>query len=373
MPIVPCTLRGTRAAPLVLHLADKNRVRWTAAGLRSNITLVDSLLNSHAQGQQAILADSITLIQSNRRPLAGTHVILWDGFNSYIELKRKFPELETVDSVRIVIVGRIKDLEASFPTNPIPLFASASATHAAHFEPQFGIELPYSARLRLQWRTRFRALKNALVDHQRHRQLSGERRIVFCGQVRPSAELVRLLMRSSPDEDLATRFAALSNMPLDSLLQDGRIGALFETIRRRTSHTPADIAAAYALLSILHRVCVLSLLAQRKVPMFISEFGRDRHIDPYDASTYRQHLYLDFGSTRGPDMRYPRTVDLDATGKETLSLRLIHEDESLMDFVANTSAQLFLELGAEHSEHVASVASSSYPRNHLSPLVHSRL
>jgi hypothetical protein len=107
---------------------------------------------------------------------------------------------------------------------------------------------------------------------------------------------------------------------------------------------PADLSCIYSIFNICHRLLVLSYLHSKNCDLFISEYGWHKHIDPYDAYAYQQNLYVDFGSSRGPDERYPRTIDMINTNKKFVSLRFLHESESMVDFLETTSAESFVNL-----------------------------
>jgi hypothetical protein len=87
----------------------------------------------------------------------------------------------------------------------------------------------------------------------------------------------------------------------------------------------------------------LSILSGDRVPLLVNEYGYQTHLDPYDAHGYRHNLFVDFGSTRGPDLCYPRTVDLAMTHKPVVSLRFLSQGQTMLDFLkVSDEASLWL-------------------------------
>ena len=123
----------------------------------------------------------------------------------------------------------------------------------------------------------------------------------------------------------------------------------FEALRACRPHAFSDLAAASAQLNMLHRIGTLAALHRMTPDVFVSEYGFDRHIDPYDSIAYRGNLYLDFGSTRGVDPFYPRTVDLILSEKRFIGIRFLDLNDRLADYLARSDANGFLMQCERHA------------------------
>lgn len=122
------------------------------------------------------------------------------------------------------------------------------------------------------------------------------------------------------------------------------MGNVYKALSSTPLITPEDICAAYSILNILHRLCVISILKGMHLPLFLNEYGISKHLDPYDALCYSQNLFIEFGSQRGVDLLYPRTVDLIRTRKKFTSLRLLGNEDKIVSFFSTVDAQSFVEI-----------------------------
>jgi hypothetical protein len=93
----------------------------------------------------------------------------------------------------------------------------------------------------------------------------------------------------------------------------------------------------------------LSIVNAISRKLLVNEYGLQAHLDPYDTAAYRNNLFIDFGSTRGPDPVYPRTVDLMVNNKPHKSLRLIAVDERFVDFLKSTDEVKFEAICHQHA------------------------
>lgn len=312
----------------------------------------DSLHDAASRGGYASLIDSQTVLSNHKSLCVGAHVILWDGFNSFIELKEALPDL--IDNrCRFLVVGRIYDQLTAYPPDTLPLFDEKLVP----FDRTTGELRGHAYRAALvaaAIRTRFRWARNTVLDFTRHKRLCSSPLIVFCGLVRPPQSALTDYARGAEDQALFQACSGLSNCALgDRTSVYSLIASVYRAIERYiTSGAPsaAKIGCAYALVNALHRIGTIASIIDRVPDIFLSEFGRNPHIDPYDTPYYSQHLYLDFGSSRGPDAVYPRSIDLMRNSKNHVSLRFVSTKDSFIKYLSSTSAAQFVELCERHSE-----------------------
>jgi len=319
-----------------LLLSDFNRLRWTLFALERSSSLRSSLLNCDV----AYITDSI-LVMNNPKVLdKSSHIVLWDGFNSYIELVNKLPSISDRTGLIYLYVGTFKELQNALPAGAITMFANEGLVSSEK------VKVPLIFRLFSLVMTNARFYKNWMSDSARHNHLLSRRSIVFCGLVTPSTDVIKNFLRGTQ----LTSFAPVLKLLCDLNWQQNydeiklTIIKVLERVRLSTQPNPADLSCIYSIFNICHRLLVLSYLHSKNCDLFISEYGRHKHIDPYDAFAYQQNLYVDFGSSRGPDEWYPRTIDMQNTNKKIVSLRFLHESESMVDFLETTSAEAFINL-----------------------------
>lgn len=269
-----------------------------------------------------------------------SHIVLWDGFNSYIELVNKLPSVRDRADLIYLYVGSFKELKNALPAEAITLFADEGLV------PSEKVKVPLIFRLFSLMRTNTRFYKNWMSDSARHMQLLNRRNIVFCGLVTPSADAVKNFLRGTQLTSLAPVLKQMCNLDWQQNYDEIKLTIIkvLEKVRLSKSQNPADLSCIYAIFNISHRLLVLSYLHSKNCDLFVSEYGRHKHIDPYDTFAYQQNLYVDFGSSRGPDERYPRTIDMINTNKKFVSLRFLHESESMVDFLDTTSAETFISI-----------------------------
>ena len=317
-----------------LTLSDFNRLRWAVCAIEKNVTLRDSLIKYKA----TYITDSISLINNPRRLASNSHVLLWDGYNSYLELIDKLPHIKIQTDLVYVYVGSFKELKQALPSGSIPLFADDDFIK---FEK---VNVSLFFRLFSFVRTGIRSYKNQINDQEKHRQLSRQKSIVFCGLVSPSPQVLDNFLRRTELTELTPALMQLCNLDWQQNYPTVKevIMNVLEKVYLSKSQNPADLACLYSILNICHRLLVLSYLSSKKCDLFINEYGLSKHIDPYDAFCYTHNLYLDFGSSRGSANWYPRTVDMEKTHKKFIRLRFLHQSQSLLEFLKKTDIKSFI-------------------------------
>lgn len=336
-----------------LRFTDFNRLRWAVAALRHNPQLRESLA---ASGQAEVwLVESTALISEGLRTPApaNCHVVLWDGFNSLVELRLRRPDFITRADIRYMYVGHFDDIDSAFPALSRPLFGKASlASFLSEPAPQVGV--PFWVDQWAHLRRLARPCVNRLRQPDKHARLLQGQQLVFCGVVRPTSMVLDAMYRGVSLDLLRNQLEAINGMDWQSNLATTRekVSTAWEQLRAATAQTHADCAFVFGIHNLLHRMGTLACLRHLQAPLFVNEFDVQTHFDPYDTLAYQGNLFIDFGSTRGIDDVYPRTLDMLTSGKACLPLRALHAGQTLQSHLASQSAPAFwqqCEADAQHA------------------------
>jgi hypothetical protein len=328
-----------------LCLTDFNRLRWTIAALR--LRGAEGIAAASASSPARAVFDSTVLQQ--QAPAAvpdGAWIVLWDGLNSVVELHERAPALRDRPDLRYFYVGYFEDLRTAFPAGSLPLLPVRLPVGGL---PASAVRAPLWVSMLAAFRAAVRPLKNARLAPALHRGLQQGGQLVFCGLVRPGAVVLDGFLRGS---ELPGLREALS--PLDGLDWRGAdvkpvLHAAYGALRSARPRTAADLAALYSVASVMHRLGTLAALQGLGAPLFVNEYGMQAHFDPYDARAYERNLFIDFGSTRGGDDLYPRTLDLLAQRKHFTAVRWLQPGERLAEQLARIDADGFLALCEAHA------------------------
>lgn len=351
MPQCDLYLRTPAFCKVSIELADANRVRWSVAALRSHARLRSSL-SAHAQAGVAHLVDNIVLMGQAQTGTPhdvppGTHVVLWDGYNSLLELHSRQPDIAQRQDLVYLCVGMVPEVIDALPAGTLPLYATDPRS-AIDMASSQHVRLPLAYDLGRKLRTRLRLIRNWHISRERHRQLSRGGRIVFCGLIRPSEHVLRGFLRGTQLDTSWVNDSGLVNLAWQgrsAMVKESVLSAcaqLLDNLRHITAPTPADWAGVYTLMNVMHRLGTLSLISEATDALFVNEFAQNQHLDPYDAAGYRHNLFVDFGSVRGPDALYPRTVDMALNNKPSLTLRWLPDgDRVARCLAADTPAWLW--------------------------------
>lgn len=346
---LPCTIshcRSQKKIALELVTPDFNCQRWLLSAVRSHPALRLSLVASAVRGS-SLLIDGTLLLDTKEEPTPGTHVALMDGFSTLEQLQDKHPTWNYDQSLIPVYVGVFQELLQGFPSHSLPLFNQTQNT-TSYFRDTRHVQAPL-AQGRKQWgRSRLRRWRNRMIAPEKHRMLKRGGQVVFCGTVRPPEyffshlKLSRLLGMHSD----TLRLLANTQWHGEPLLVRQAVPVVLNILQQKfldpsNNAKPFDWVLAYSFLNLLQRMAVLSLLSVRTVDLLVNEFGLDRHFDPYNVVGYKQNVFLDFGSLRGPDTIYPRTVDMMMHGKMPLFLRFLQPDQALADALTKFSPDNF--------------------------------
>jgi len=337
------TLHGA-PHPVRAHLrfTDFNRLRWAVAALRHNAQLRNSLT---ASGQADVwLVESIALISEGQRTAAplNCHVVLWDGFNSLVELRLRRPDFITRGDIRYMYVGHFDDIDSAFPPQSRPLFGRGTPAHFLS-QPEPQMRVPFWVDTWAHLRRFARPHINHLRQADKHARLQQGRQLVFCGVVRPTSMVLDAMYRGVSLDVLRNQLEAINGLDWQASHAHTRekVSTAWEQLRAATAQTHADSAFLFGIHNLLHRMGTLSCLVHLQVSLFVNEFDVQTHFDPYDTLAYQGNLFIDFGSTRGIDNVYPRTLDMLTSGKACLPLRALHTGQTLKGQLARQSAAAF--------------------------------
>jgi len=314
---------------LVLHVSDFNRLRWTVYAIEANPDL-RHLLKRHASSS---LYDSTSIASQRIEPAANAYVILWDGLNSYQEFLKDRPDLQQRSDLTYLYVGSFAEISQALHANSHPLFprSEKAIAHAA--------STPLSFRAKVRAKTAARRFKNLVADHARHSHLASGNNIVFCGLVRPTPAVIANML-TTPKlmtlQDSALKLGAI-HWSDDPERVSTQVQAVYLLCKGLNANSAEDYCGIYSMLNICSRLTVINQLHAAGRQMFISEYGFQRNFDAYDTYAYGNNTFLDFGSSRGACLWYPRTMDMRATGKDFIAIRFIQENQSLGHYLATHS------------------------------------
>lgn len=340
MPTCQIELRSPVRCGVTLELSDQNRMRWTVAAVRSHARLRDSLAH-HARANAAHITDNIRLMErgpalSAQDAPEGVHVVLWDGYNSLLELQARQPSIAARTDIVYLCIGMVPEVVAVLPAGTLPLY-DPEPSSAGDMASSQHARMPAGYDLQRQLRTRLRMLRNWQISRERHKQLSQGGMVVFCGLIRPSESVLQGFLRGTHINPAWVQSSGLVNLawqgqvsPVKATLLSA-CAQLLNELRALSAPSPADWAAVYSLMNVMHRLGTLCQIQAESPRLFVNEYAQQQHFDPYDAAGYGRNLFIDFGSVRGPDALYPRRVDMELNGKPSLSLRWLPEGHTVAD------------------------------------------
>ena len=345
-----CKVQLTKGqATAHLCFKDFNRLRWAIAAMQSNQDLCRSL--TKITNGPAYLIDSTILLSTVPICLPEqTHVVLWDGLNSLIELWQAWPNLKYRDDLTYLYVGHFIEVTSLFPKGSMPLFSNAAtASISARIDPTTFTPLWFD--IASQTRSYLRPMKNWLSAPIRHGLLQRGGQIVFCGVIRPDRSVLDSFFRGTTLEGLRQALSTLEGLEWQGSITTVRTAVqhAYASLQEVQATTPTSWACLYSVLNVIHRLGTLAQVNSRTRHLFINEYGRQTHFDPYNAQAYNNNIFVDFGSTRGPDAVYPRSLDILLNNKPYHCLRLFNSDNSLSAYFSTTSADNFWHTCEKHA------------------------
>ncbi|MFC6644865.1 hypothetical protein ACFQBQ_04520 [Granulicella cerasi] len=341
-------------APQVSLLLRSPRLWWAYLALISNAPLMESLRCY----DQVVCFDHPHQLSAEQ--LATTQrtkflLIFWDGISDdqqLAEFTGSFPRTLDVDCV---LVG---DNGATSPHR--------FATHNLYAEGTFSF-CPKSLRLDAPTRKQLRQthMKSWLVPVKNVLKRSGSlsealsllfgaRRVVFCGGYGLDKGVLGMF---------ADRYRSKTSVLMTRCWSTG---IQHESREAYVAHYGDDLLAlqqAYAsgeitapclaaCVRLLDREYCIRHLQHTKVPFFVNQFGQ-KYIDVYTTPFYKQHIFLDFGSTVG-NGNYPRRADLSYYGKTMIEVPLMDSAEAISQSIVDGSHTSRLhELWAPLLQHTA--------------------
>jgi len=348
-----------------MQLTDFNRLRWVLAAISLHPRLRAELSRCP---EHVTLTDSQRLIADRPAPASGEAlwVVLWDGLSSLAEFRRATGVVTQSADLRFLWVGGLPELAEAWPAGSLPLYPpdwsaengdeSLAGRARGWLQPSFGAT--WAVSLRMVAQGCLRPMRNRRLAPDLHRQLQTGGCVVFCGLARPPHAVVRAFVAGSDLEAQADSLGALYEAAWSqgSAAVRPALARAYESLRRQPASTPTDLCARYAILAVIHRIGTLAALVEEGVELAVNEYGRSVHFDPYDTPAYGRNLYLDFGSTRGPDALYPRRVDLLLQRKPTVDLRLLPPGRRLADWLQDNDSGAMLATCQTHAASVRRAA-----------------
>jgi hypothetical protein len=342
-----------------IYMTNHNFLRWATMAIDTN-SLLSNSLKRHSK-DTLLLTDYLYLIANksrNEQIPKNAHIILWDGINSYIELVQKIPNIIQRTDLKFFAVGWLKGLMFENKINIMPLYPESipdSAKNWGNFlsiNHAFFVQFSYRALTSMMSYSRY--FKNWYADSKRHFELSRGKKIVFCGMVTPKESQLNDFFR---DVDLPKLLSASQQLVrlnyFGDELEINRVTIkILDEIRSANPKSSSEFACVYSILNALHRIKTLSILSRMTDALFINETRNNNWIDPYDSFFYKNNLYLDFGSVRGPDGIYPRTLDMIMKEKKYISLRFIKKNQTLYECISSLSPREFLKTCETHARFV---------------------
>jgi hypothetical protein len=334
-----------------------NSLRWAAQAIDVNERLATSL-GECSITKPPLLTDSIYLLIHRFEPNIlpeNSHVILWDGMNSYLELIENFPSVVNRPDLRFFVVGWLDGVISRSEIQVEPLYPLTISDHAMQWKKVLRrgskFHSPYWYRTLTSVLTHVRYCKNWVSDTHKHRTLATGGKIVFCGLVTPTSHNLDAFFIGAALPGLRSMCEALTGLKYTDDVQaiDRKMRPIIEVIRESSFRDASSLACVYSLLNVMHRIATLSFLHSLGADLFVNETRSSSRFDPYDSFYYQKNLYIDFGSTRGPDAVYPRTLDLLLTRKRYISFRYLSAVQPLPQYLDNLNANDFSMVAASHA------------------------
>jgi hypothetical protein len=348
----------THTLRIEVRTTSHNSLRWLMQAIDCNAQLASSL-QQHAAGAPLLVTDSIHVLTDGCDPETlpkNTHIVFWDGINSYVELLARQPRLATRVDLKFYVVGWLEGVALDPHVQMEPLYPAAMPEQARAWKnisfkgPAY--LAPYWYRTLTTLLTHARFFKNRLAEKHKHDVLARGEKIVFCGLVTPTEHNVNSFFIGAHLPALRQSCQGLTALSYSSAPEavDAVASAVLVSIGDAELADASAMACIYSVLNVLHRIKTLSLLHGMNAALFVNETRNSLRFDPYDCFRYKNNLYLDFGSTRGPDAIYPRTVDLHMTGKRFVSLRLLAERQTLRNYLDTLSWPAFCATCMDHAQ-----------------------
>lgn len=257
--------------------------------------------------------------------------IFWDGITNCGELEECFAKSPAGRATSVFTIG-INHCAGPASAGVQPLYAQGEL----HFLPA-SVRFAAASLLRVQlarWKSLAVPVKNFLrrtgSKTEALQLFAGKSRVVFCGSFGLHPKVVSMLATrygvASPEvlerQWCSERHAESKDEYLQAYLQDLSFLAQL--------HDAQDVSELFfvACVRLLDREYLIRHLEWTGVPTYTSQFGSS-YIDVYSTPFYRQHLFLDFGSTVGTG-NYPRSVDLAYYAKTVLAIVLSADAAELL-------------------------------------------
>lgn len=340
MPTGATATSGVSRGPEVVLLLSGPQLWWAYLAVLSN-----PLVRTFAECDRIVCTDSVeTLEQRLKQNSARTkHILIfWDGIQPCSQLPPGLPELCRKHSVTALVVGA--DQCAQF-VDVHPLYAEG----LYHFDPAaIRFDAESTGRIRkAKLRNRLTPVRNILKRSgslKEALQLAfGKRQLVFCGGYGLTPKLIDMLGRryGTAPEPMHSHTWSTQHQPASPqefaqhFHQDL---ALLHSSFQQGQLPPDFFVAAVRLLD---RGYFIQQIRFAKLPLYTNQFS-DHFIDVYSTPFYRQHIFLEFGSTISA-ANYPRLADLSYFQKQTLRVDLPHQANAIAQSIGSGAHQAQLQ------------------------------
>ena len=300
---------------------------WAYLGVRSNPCVVEAA----GDAKRAIVFDDPPLLPEKERGLSAAHYffVVWDGVRKPEQIEKARAVANAGTNFTALVVG---DLSRADDDASVLSLYPAGKMQFDRVRPRFDLRT---------WAILFLArVKGWLMPLKNVRQAAGKRwatasllfarpKVVFCGVygLTPPA-IAELCDRSSIDPGLAAQYESIwdgSAHNLESYRAHLRRSGLF--LAGLYDESVIDGWFLQTAVHLLGREYFILKWRETGAGMFVHNYGGG-NINVYTTPFYRQHLFLDFGSTAGPG-NYPRLADLSYFRKRYVSIDLRGEPEEL--------------------------------------------
>jgi hypothetical protein len=332
---------------------------WAWLGIRSNPAIVQA-----AQGfDRAIFFDDPRLLPAHARtPSYGQtkyFFIFWDGMRDAAEIERMRPALAPNADLVALAVG-----ERSCPSQLDARVEGLYPEGRMRFDvASVSLDLRSSALLAgARAKALLMPVKNVMQSKGRRREtaglLFGQRRIVFCGSYGITRQAIaELCARGAVDTRLFEEypyFCNVANPSFENYRACLRKEGLF--LAELYDRAAIDGRLLRSALHLLGREYFIEKLRSVNARAFVHGYNGGANINVYTTPWYRQHLFLDFGSTAGPG-NYPRLADLQYFRKRFVPIDVAGDVDELA--AAARSGELEARWNAEWTAKWPKLASSA--------------
>ena len=271
-------------------------------------------------------------------------MVFWDGLTDDAPCESASLALRT-RALRFFVVGDYSAVAKS-QIDVQRLYADGAfdfTTNTVRFDAGT-IALLLAVRLKALLMPLKNILQRSSSTSQEIRLLLGKRRVVFCGSVGITPQLISMFCRRySVDPALFeghqffTHDTAASLERYRAYLHDA--ASMLAGLYDRQKITANFFVSCMQLLG---RGYLIERVRDAGPRLYVNGFGNGSFVDVYSTPFYAQHVFLDFGSVVGTG-NYPRLADLRYFKKTTVEMTLTKQLDSLLVGARDGSLETIFE------------------------------